>query len=272
MPQRANKQYGHDHEVRPDGSVTFRCSDDIEKWPFLELAPHHPIVIHTINFWISVECSIARGTFDPDKWSALTWMDWGCLDPEAGHAARGVMENVEIDGKVGFAIKLFDAQDRPYCNIRGRGVVFRTRNFEGWREDTKSEISANRSAAPFVYAPRDEVGVEECELPLISPLEGVASARGLITKENGMPPASRYLSGSGDHVNAVHIAGAARQFAALKTGDPKVRFSGGEVSFDHYVELGTPFELALAGESEGAIDLKLTQAGHDCTSIALRIA
>jgi hypothetical protein len=272
MPQRADKQYTFDHEVRADRSVAFRCSNDGKHWPFLELAPHHPIVIHTINFWISVECSIARGTFDPDKWSALVWMDWECLDPESGHAAHGVMENVDIDGKLGFAMKLFDDRDRHFCNIRGRGVIFRTRNFEGWREEAKSEIAATKAATQFTYASREAVGVEECEHPLISPLEDGTFARGLITKDNGMPPGSRYLSGSGDHVNAVHIAEAARQFAALKTGDPNVRICGGEISFDHYVELGSPFELTMTGESTSGLDLDLAQAGQHCTSITLNLA
>ena len=86
-----------------------------------------------------------------------------------------------------------------------------------------------------------------------------------------MPPASRYISGSGDHVNAVHIAEAARQFAALETGRPNVRLTGGEVSFDHYVEFGSPFELRLADRKGHQMSLKLTQAGHDCTSISLRL-
>ena len=272
MAGKTDKSYTFDHEVRDDGSVAFRCSSDHLQWPFLELPPHHPIVIHTINFWISVECSVARGTFDPEKWSALVWMDWECLDPDAGHASHGVMESIDIDGKLGFAMNLFDDQDRPYCYIRGRGVVFRTRNFESWRDEAKSEIAAKDEYDTFPYAAPQDVGVEECEHPLISSLEEGAVARALITKENGMPPASRFLSGSGDHVNAVHIAEVARQFATLKLGNPHVRLGGGEVSFDHYIELGTPFDVSMTGHAEKAISLKLTQAGRDCTSIALNIA
>ena len=139
-----DKSYTSGHDVRADGSVAFRCSDDEELWPFLGLAPHHPIVIHTINFFISVECSPARGTFDPKKWSALVWMDWDWIDPDAGHAAHGVMESTEIDGKLGFLIKLYDQEDRHSCDIRGRGVVFRTRNFENWRDKAKSSIAASQ--------------------------------------------------------------------------------------------------------------------------------
>jgi hypothetical protein len=272
MAGKTDKNYTYDHEVRADGSVAFRCSSDRVQWPFLELPPHHPIVIHTINFWISVECSVARGTFDPEKWSALVWMDWECLDPDAGHAAHGVMENVNIDGKLGFAMKLFDDQDRPYCNIRGRGVVFRTRNFESWREEAKGEVSVNEAQVAFAYASPRDVGVEDCEYPLISSLKEGAIAHALITRDNGMPPASRYISGSGDHVNAVHIAEVARQFAALKLANPQVRLAGGEISFDHYIELGNQFSVTLTDQTDRTIGLKLNQAGRDCTKISLSIA
>lgn len=272
MAGKSDKSYSYDHQVQADGSVAFRCSDDSELWHFLELAPHHPILLHTIDYFISVECSVARGTFDPEKWSALVWMDWECVDLDAGHAAHGVMENAEIDGKLGFVIRLFDRDDRHSCDIRGRGVVFRTRNFESWRDKAKGKIASKAEAIGFTYANRKALGIEACEHPFLSPISEDGVARGLITQANGMPPASRYISGSGDHVNAVHIAETARQFAALESDNPQIRLLGGEISFDHYVEFGTPIELSLAVRNDHQLSINLTQAGRHCTSIFLRIA
>ncbi len=274
MPGAADKSYTFDHEVRGDGSVAFRCSKDAQVWPWLELPAWHPIAMQTINYWVSVECSAARGTLDRDKWTALTWMDWEVGDFDAGIPARGTMENTGIGEEIGFAIRLYDDADRVIYSSRGKGVVFRTRNFESWREKAKSGVLAKRSQGDFAYADAAQIGVGPHEFPLISSLhEGPPiCAEALVTPQNGMPPSARYMSGSGDHVNATHLAECARQFAALCQSDPDVRFASGEITFSRYVELGASFSLELESRDGKELSLSVEQGGKPCTRLLLRCA
>lgn len=271
MPGIPDKAYTFDHRVHDDGSVTFRCSQDAATWPWLELPPWHPVAMQTINYWVSVECSAARGTFDREKWSALTWMDWQVEDFGAGIPMRGTMENTSIGDKIGFLITLYDAANRLIYTSRGKGVVFRTRDFEGWRSKAKTELRTKVPHADFAYAAAVEVGAGPHEFALVSPLRQSSAvfAEALVTAENGLPPNARYMSGTGDHVNATHLAECARQFAALYLGNPAVRFGRGEITFSHYVELGVPFRIELLSNSNGEIALAVTQAGTPCTSIGL---
>lgn len=274
MPGPFDNAYTFDHAVADDLSVSFRCSQDAETWRWLELPAWHPVAMQTINYWVSVECSAARGTFDRDKWSALTWMDWEVADFDAGIPAHGVMENTGIDGVIGFAIRLYDAADRLIYSSRGKGVVFRTRDFEGWRDKSKKNILAKDPHGDFTYAPRDAVGAIKHEFALISPLKADERpyAEALVTPENSMPPASRYMSGSGDHVNATHLAECGRQFATLLTGNPELRLPSGEIGFTRYVEFGAPFRIELQSRDGDGITLSVKQGGKPCTNLLLNCA
>lgn len=273
MPAPTDKAYTANHVVGADNSVAFTCSSDASEWPWLELPPQHPLVLMTQSFWISVGGSMARGTLDPSKWSALTWVDWATCDPAARHGAHGVMEDTAIDGALGFAITLRDAQDRLVYRMRGKGVVFRSRNFEGWRAESKDALAPARPKQGFEYAPAEAVGVAQGEFALISPLEpGGEAVTALVTAANGMPPASRQLSGSGDHVNATHIGECARQFAALLTGDPRVAFSAGEIRFDRYIEMEVLFRIACAERSGDGLRLLFSQADRLCSEVQLSFA
>jgi len=274
MPGVPDKAYTFDHEVREDSSVAFRCSQDAGVWPWLDLPPWHPVAMQTRNYWVSVECSAARGTFDRDKWSALVWMDWQVGDFDAGNPVRGLMESSQIEGELGFAIALHDAADRLVYASRGKGVVFRTRDFEGWRDKAKKSLLTKVEASDFTYAEHDAVGALPGEFALISSLQGTAPihAAALVTPENGLPPASRYMGGTGDHVNATHLAECARQFVALLTSDPCVRLARGAISFSRYVELGAPFRIDLLSHDGNEIALAVEQDGKPCTSFTLGIA
>lgn len=269
----AQQSYTFDHDIREDGSVVFKCSQDTEVWRWLALPASHPIFLQTFNYYISVECSAARVERDPSKWSALTWMDWDMGEPEAGLPTHGRMENHEIADKLGFEMWLYDAQDRLVYRAGGKGVVFRNRNFEDWRGRSKDKLNARKEPPPFAFASRETVGAWEGEHALIAPLAaGAAQTVALVTDANGMPPGSRYLDGSGDHVNAVHLAEVGRQFCALLTGDPGIRLSGGEISFTRYVEMNVPFSIALTGRSTDTTELAVEQAGKVCTSLQYRVA
>ncbi|MBT8388815.1 MAG: hypothetical protein KJP13_04105 [Altererythrobacter sp.] len=273
MAPGAAKTYTCDHAILEDGSVAFACSGDVGAWRWLALPPTHPIFIQTFNYYISVECSAARGTLDPSKWSALTWMSWEIGKAGAGIPVRGIMGNRADGEKIGFGIDLFDAEERLVYRTAGRGVVFQNRNFEGWRSKAKKELDAEKQPPPFTFAPREAVGALDSEHALIAPLdEGATETPALITNANGMPPGSRFLDGSGDHVNAVHLAEVGRQFCALLTGKHDLTLTGGEISFTRYVEMNVPFSIALTNRDEETIEMVIEQAGKPCTSIIYRPA
>lgn len=274
MPNAPADPFTHSHIISDDGTVTFRCSADVDQWPWLALEPFDPIVVQTINYWASVETGAARGTFDPTKWSALTQTEWTCGETGAGHATHGIAEGSKDDGSPGNALSFFDAHDALVYKMSGTGVVFENRDFEGWREKAKRELPAPPDAGESQYAPADSVGVAAQGWSYLSPLieSDPPSALGLITKENGFPPAHPYLSGSGDHVNSTHLVEAGRQFACLVRGGRPLICTGGEMKFMRYVELGHPFQIALADDlpSQNAIAMVVQQADRPCTKIMLK--
>lgn len=280
MPETSLQPYTHAHRLLDGGSVAFECSQDADFWPWLALHPFDPIVVQTVNYWASVECGAARGTFDPNKWSALVQTEWTCGAEGAGHAARGISEVIGDADNPRFQMTFFDADGALVYKMGGKGVVFHNRDFEGWRAKAKAELAARVPVADFEYAPHETTGMRAQWQSFLSPLvEGeTVSAHALITKENGLPPAHPYLSGSGDHVNATHLADIGRQFAqAVRGGQPR-SIIGGEMSFKHYVELGRPFDIALAkegmaegGSSDEAVSMNVSQAGRFCAAITLKM-
>ena len=268
-------EFTRDHNVAKDGTVTFRCSDDIGIWPWLALDTQHPIVVQTINYWASVEAARARGTLDLSQWTALTHSDWQCGEKEAGPLSHGKAE-VENEGdREAYRLTFYDRDNAMIVQIRGKGVVFRNRDFESWRESAKQHLAKRAKQASFKYAAAASVGVASQKESLISPLcaGNEPSAQALITKENGLMPAHPYHSGSGDHVNANHLADVATQFASLQRGAP-VNVRGGEMHFLHYVELGHPFEISMESyqRAQHAISMAVTQAERNCAQINLKFA
>lgn len=266
-----DRSYTSGHQVLADGSITFACSQDLSEWPWLALPPQHPLVIQTQNFWSSVGAGAASGTRDDSKWSALTWTDWVLGDRDAGIAARGVFTRSTEDEKLQFATDLLDANDRLIARIRGRGVVFRTRNFESWRDKSKSQAStATADLETFEFADRDLLGLSSVEPPLIAPLsERRLTTTALITKENGLMPGHPYFSGSGDHVNTPHLAEIARQIACLLRDGRPVTIGSAEMDMHRYIELGTPIEIGIESVSDNRFSLAVSQLDRSCASIAM---
>jgi len=262
------------HVVSEDGRVTFDCIQDIEIWPWLALPSIHPILVQTINFWGSVEAGEAKGTFDPEKWSALTHAEWECGPTSVGLPVRGMYETVQHDDEMRYQLRFFDAADAQTVRISGKGVVFKTRNFEGWRKTAKAEF-AKPDTRGFEYASPEALGVRtegECFLSPISRGDTIG-AQGLITKENGLRPAHPYIGGSGDHVNSTHMGEVGRQFAELVFGERMINCSG-EMTFLHYVELGRPFEIELVSQDADAhaVSLLVRQRDRDCTKIDMKFS
>jgi len=254
--------------------VCFDCSTDASIWPWLALNPVHPIIVQTINFWASIDSGEFLGTFDPDVWTALTQVDWVCGSPTVGLPVRGRYSTVRNEDRARFTLEFYDRADQQTVRLSGQGVTFRTRNFEGWREDTKEKFKKPDTSG-FEYAPAASVGVGAQSESFLAPLSSSDRTRtiGLITKQNGLRPAHPYIGGSGDHVNSTHMGEVGRQFGELLVGEPLINRSG-EMKFMHYVELGRPFEVELLNHEQEAktYSLLVTQADRDCTSIEMTYA
>ena len=260
-----------DHALSADGSVTFQCSTDQEQWPWITLHPHNPIATQNLQYWASVETGSFRGTFDRLKWSALVWTKWTNGAANVGPWARGVAEYLGDEAKPEPQLTLLDAKGAEICRMQSKGVIFQNRDFEAWREHAKQASSPVEDIGTFDFASAETVGSSSIGPSLLSDLrdDGVKHALGLIAVENAMPPAHPFMSGSGDHVNATHLAEAAHQFVHLLEGGTPLRLTGGEMRFTSYVELGRPFRIELAEQSENSASMIARQAGKDCTIITL---
>ncbi|WP_298471607.1 hypothetical protein [uncultured Erythrobacter sp.] len=272
MARQFTKSYSHSHSIADDGSVEFGCSTDTAEWPWLTLGSHHPIVIQAQNFWTSVGAIMALGGMEDGQWSALTWTDWHCGDPGTGMAVRGRYEREKSGDDETYVVELFDAEGRLIVRMRGRGVVFRNRNFEEWRDKAKSKAQKQADSKTIEFAPANALGLGASEHALISQLKNgeAPSFDALITPENGLPPANPMLGGSGDHVNSVHMIETARQALCLLEVRPNVEVIGGEMELNRYVELGTPFTLQVADISGGTTRFSLEQLGRTCAVLTVR--
>ena len=241
MSNHKTKYFTHSHHLNEDGSLSFLCAED--GWSWHGLDPYDPIVIQSINFYASVEAGAARGTFDISKWSALTQMDWSCGNGK-GHAARGVIDALDSDESPKFSMTFFDADDVILYQMGGTGVVFKNRDFNKWRETSKKQVKTPLKASDFTYAQAADSGKKsKVEVFLGAVIED--KAIGLITDENGFTPNHPYITGSGDHVNATHLADICHQLIRQRHGSGDFVIMNGDMRFKHYVELGQIFEIVL---------------------------
>lgn len=272
--QHPSNPYSFAHRVEDDGSVAFQCSQDVSHNPWLALPAHHPVVVQTQGFWTAVGGASALQGWEQTKWTALTWIDWELGVAGGGHATRGRYRLDSEEGKLGYVIELFNDNGVVVVTIRGRGVIFRNRNFEKWREKAKQKaqqsVQQEAPSTAFQYADPKTLGLTQGERVLIAPFD---SAKGyieaLVTAENGFPPGNAFIGGSGDHVNSTHLHELARQalFAIKQRTDIN---TSGEMSLDRYVELGAPLRLNIAHVDGNGALFELEQVGKVCAKITLR--
>ncbi|WP_209349458.1 hypothetical protein [Pontixanthobacter sp. CEM42] len=265
-------EFTHDRVIQPDGSVTFGCPKVADDWPWLALHPHHPIALQNLQYWASVEAGRERGTFDGTKWTALTWTKWSCGSADVGNPVRGTSENVNEDGKLQSKLTFYDANDALVSTMFSMGVEFRNRDFEAWRATAKQESEPEADPSSFSFAAPEAVGSAGVGPSFLSPLQDgeAPHALGLMTLGNAFPPAHPFMSGSGDHVNATHLAEAVHQFVHLLEGGGDLRITGGEMRFTRYVELGRVFTVELVERSATSVSAKIVQGGRDCTHVTLQ--
>ena len=273
MANISHHRFCFDAVTLDDGAVAFRCSQDANTWPWLALPPEDPIVVQMVNYFVSVEAGLARGSHDPTKWSALTQTDWVCDDLSSGHATHGIAEASPGDKASHYSLTLFSAKGTLVYRMRGTGVIFKTRDFEQWRARGKSRQSVLETVESFQCVPADSVGVQSQIESFLSPLETpeALATQALITPQNGMPPGHPYLDGSGDHVNSTHIADIGRQFARLRLSDPSLSFCGGKMRFMHYVEFGRLIHVqqVTSGDEGREFALQISQNGRPCACMSL---
>lgn len=276
MPKKHDIAFTHSHRVLPDGAVAFRCSDDLDKWPWLTLPSWHPTVIQTINYWASVEAGRALESHDSDKWSALTETHWVANTDRAGPPSHGLAEFIDdpdIPDRRLFRLTFFDKDGVFVCRLTGKGVIFHTRDFEGWRDRSKKASAPTQAVEDFNFASADELGVPSDVERFLSPLvkEDAVSATALITKENGLTPAHPWHDGSGDHVNANQLADAGLQFAHLIHQGCPLTCTQGKIEFLKFVELGRPFTISLMANDmkTGALSMEVHQGDVKTTKMTL---
>ncbi len=268
-PQHPDNPYSFAHEVRQDGSVAFECSRDPAVNPWLVLPPHHPVVLQTQSFWTAVGASSALQGWEATKWTALTWIDWELGDASGGHVAAGVYARDGEAENLGYSLDLFNENGALVVAIRGKGVVFRTRNFEKWRAGSKGEARKAGASGDLLFASPEALGLTQHERVLVAPFEaGAGYVEALVTPENGLAPSNPLIGGSGDHVNSTHLHELARQALFLIKGRTDIDTSG-EMTMKRYVELGTPLRLNIREQAEDGIAFEVEQLGKACAEIRL---
>ncbi|MBT8472344.1 MAG: hypothetical protein KJN99_07045, partial [Marinicaulis sp.] len=186
-----------------DDDIAFRCSDDARKWEWLTLHPAHCIAVQSTNYYCLTGVSAFSGRMDGEKWTALTSFRWKTFNMSAGakHPVRGVA-NQGGPKDIGYACKFYDAANELVYEVSGEGVVFKTRDFEGWRAKAKAEILKLPAPEIFEFAAPGDVGVStrpECFISPVGETDGVKYVDALVTKETGFQPNHPYIGGSGDH-------------------------------------------------------------------------
>ncbi|MCI5048558.1 MAG: hypothetical protein MRY59_13740 [Aquisalinus sp.] len=270
----------HDCLVTDDGAVMFKCDTDSTKWPWLSLHPAHSIAVQSVNYFASVGASFVAGRLDPQKWSALTSLQWQTFvhADEALPATHGVMDPQPDPDKADYAISLFNAQGTPVYRFTGVGVVFQNRDFKSWRAKARAEIMALPEPDTFRYAAPEAVGalhpVESFVTELIEKKD-ISIVRALVTSATGFMPSHPYHDGSGDHVNAGHLCDAAQQAAHMlrhQTGKNAAYPVAGRVNFKRYVELDRPFEIRLENHLTEAdrISMSFWQGEYHCADLVLQ--
>jgi hypothetical protein len=271
MTQQERGDFCFDFARDGERAVTFRCSDETDVYPWLNLHPAHNIAVQATNYFALTGVSLFLGQMDGEKWTALTDFRWRCYNTGEGaaHPVRGRSTHSGNSDDPGYACAFFDTRDKPVYDVSGVGVVFRSRDFEGWRAKAKAEIAALPEPQGFEFATSEEAGVASQGEAFVSPLkddDGAPYADALITAATGFRPAHPYHGGSGDHVNSSQLCDAVQQAAHLlgRRDYP----SAGAAKFTRYVELGRPFRVASAPAPPERLVFEISQGRYKCATIS----
>ncbi len=253
-----------------DGAIAFRCSDDADEWPWLNLHPADNIAVQATNYYALTGVSRFAGRMDGSKWSALTKFTWRThqTGADARHPASG--RAAHDDDGIGYACSFSDERGQSVYDVAGAGVVFENRDFEAWRAKAKEKIMALPAPESFSFTDPAAVGVKtqaEVFVTALAEDEDGPYADALMTAESAFRPVHPFHGGSGDHVNSSHLCDVVQQTAHLIRGAGFT--SSGAAVFSRYVELGRPFRVRLASDDGDTrrLSFVVVQAGANCAEI-----
>ncbi len=273
-------------EILDDSHVRYDLDINIERWPWLKLAPDHPVLIGKHSFFIGIGCGFDLLKLPVQTASALTKVIWknmpACLHQK--HATRALAEISDEDDKFYYGCELLSADAQVMQTMQAWGVVFRKRDYGSWRDRIKNALERTRPQ-DFNFASAETAGVNTSQECFVSPLhenrKGL-SCFALIDARAGFVPLHPWHTGTGDHATASHLLDVAYQ-AAHMVGHAQgwlstshtVHCMGGEALFKKYVELGTPFEITLRSwkplDNGRALRFSLSQNSAICVDILLEL-
>lgn len=275
MTASGTDKFCFDFRQTETGEIKFQCSRDKMKWPWLHLPPAHNAAIQYTNYYATMGVSAFTNTVSDSAWSALTEFEYqvgeGGVGDLARHPVRGVARQEQ--DTFGFDCDFFDEDDRLVYCVKGKGVVFRNRDFKAWRAPAKAEVLKLPLAENFDRARVDAVGARLPIEVLVEPIQEDGErvvpigtfVQALVTKAEGFQPVHPYHDGSGDHVNSAHLFDSAQQMAFMTVG-PQLPVGGG-AKFMRYVELDRPFRIELTQRNGARIDFSIKQADKPCVQL-----
>ncbi len=261
---------------------------DPARWPWLDLPCWHPVVCEKYAYFSGVTAGMEVGTISATSFTALTGMDWSYRGAQTAQSAptHAICESRVEAQQAGYSVCTRDATDRVVHEISGKGVIFRTRDFENWRQQRKQADAEDLPRPDFEFATAAVTGCRSGDEVLISdlvddPEQGTLRCLAWLDADHGFHPGHPYHTGSRDHVNAAQLLDCAYQASHLvlaqqsdwQTLTPPLYCTGGKARFKNYVELQRDFELLVTGVtvngSRRTLRFDLQQGGTICARLSL---
>lgn len=264
-----------------DRRVELEFIPDRALWPWLSLAPGHPVLIEKYQYFGAMTASWAMQLFAPEAFTALTRFDWRC-EPAAlaatQHATRGLCRGRNDDDGMGFSLDVSSSEGAVFYRTSGDGFVFTDRDFRAWREKCRQQAEAAGSTAAFMPLSPSACGLGADGHSFVGRADDAACLLAQVERGAGFFPQHPFHTGSGDHVNAAQLLDCALQAAHWFQGrgadwPTALVCLAGEARFQRYVELDVPFEIHRIGSpDESGIALQFVQGGRDNARISLQFA
>ena len=254
---------------------------DAKLWPWLNLPPHHPVLVEKYQYFGATTASWEQGLFTPETFTALTSFGWGCTPAAfAGdYPTRGVFKTQNGEEAMGFSLNVGADDGQVMYQTRGQGFAFKDRDYRVWRERSRRAALDAKVTADFQFLSPEAVGLAANGHSFIGVSEQADQALTLIacvTKQGGYVPEHPFHTGSRDHVNAAQLMDCGLQAAHWFLGggqswaEPLICI-GGEARFQRYVELDVPFTITLVEQVPNtSVQLKFSQAGYDNAVLVLK--
>ena len=263
--------------------VTVDFDLDPQRWPWLCLPAHDPILINKHQYFAAVTACWATGVFPPGVHSALTRFTWSLNTAAIGapHASHARLALEQGDGTMQLRLETLGTDQASHYSSESSGAAFGDRNFHQWRARSKAELRRQCPRIDVKRADPTAAGLPPDGVCWLSPprsRQGRTVFDAQIDQAEAFFPAHPFHTGSGDHVNASQLADCAMQAAHLTLPElgPLICWRG-EERFLRFVELDVPFQLSVettppADERLTRLHLRFSQAGRDNAVFTLDVA